>query len=72
MPTSLKVPKALADKFSAITVLADAFGNKHLNNEYLRLIHQAIGELARKRPLAELPKMVDMSQCRLCSNYVTN
>jgi hypothetical protein len=50
MPTSVKVPKALADKFSAITVLTDAFSKKHLNDEYLQLIHQVIGALARKRP----------------------
>ena len=49
MPTSVKVPKALADKFSAITVLTDAFSKKHLNEEYLQLVHQAIGALARKR-----------------------
>jgi len=49
------VPKALAEKFSAITVLTDAFSKKHLNDEYLQLIHHAIGALARKRP-SPLPK----------------
>jgi hypothetical protein len=28
MPTSVKVPKALAEKFSAIIVLTDAFSKK--------------------------------------------
>jgi hypothetical protein len=50
MPTSVKVPKAPAEKFSAITVLTDAFSNKYLDDEYLQLIHQALGVLARKRP----------------------
>jgi len=42
MPTSVKVPKALAEKFSAITVLTDSFSKKHLNDEYLQLVHRAV------------------------------
>ncbi|MDP3902960.1 MAG: DUF6398 domain-containing protein, partial [Methylococcaceae bacterium] len=47
---SVKVPKTMAEKFSAITALTDLFSQKHLNDEYLQLIHHAIGVLARKRP----------------------
>ncbi|NOT11987.1 MAG: hypothetical protein HOP23_09180 [Methylococcaceae bacterium] len=50
MSTSVKVPKALSEKYFALTVLTDAFSKKHLNDEYLQLIHKAIGALARKRP----------------------
>jgi hypothetical protein len=50
MPTPVKVPKAMAEKYAEITALTDAFSKKHLNDEYLLLIHQAIGALARKRP----------------------
>ena len=45
-----RVPRAMAERFSAITALTDAFCEKHLNNEYRVLIHQAVGSLARKRP----------------------
>ena len=50
MPTSVKVPKAMAGKYAVITALTDAFSNKHLNDEYLQLIRHAIAALARKRP----------------------
>jgi hypothetical protein len=41
MSTSVKVPKALSEKYFAITVLTDAFSKKYLNDEYLQLIHKA-------------------------------
>ncbi len=47
---SEKVPKAMAEKFAAITTLTDAFCAKHLSEEYRQMIHQVIGALARKRP----------------------
>jgi len=47
---SVKVPKTMAEKFAAISALTDLFSKKHLNDEYLQLIHHAIGTLARKRP----------------------
>ena len=50
MSTSIKVPKALSEKYFAITGLTDTFSKQHLNDEYLELIHKAIGALARKRP----------------------
>lgn len=50
MSTSERVPKALAEKFSAITALTDAFCAQHLNDEYRQLIHRVVGALARKRP----------------------
>lgn len=40
----------MAEKYSAITALTDAFCAKHLNAEYQQLIHQVVGALARKRP----------------------
>jgi hypothetical protein len=45
-----KIPRAMAEKFSAITALTDAFCEKHLNDEYRVLIHRVVGTLARKRP----------------------
>lgn len=40
----------MAEKFTAITALTDAFCEKQLNDEYRVLIHQVVGSLARKRP----------------------
>jgi len=40
----------MAEKFAAITALADAFCAKQLNDEYRVLIHRVIGSLAGKRP----------------------
>jgi hypothetical protein len=45
-----KIPRAMAEKFSAITALTDAFCEKYLNGEYQVLIHRVVGTLARKRP----------------------
>ena len=50
MPPAEKIPRAMAEKFAAITALADAFCAKQLNDEYRVLIHRVIGSLARKRP----------------------
>jgi hypothetical protein len=50
MPTSVKVPIALAEKYAVITALTDAFSKKHLIDEYLQLIRRAVGALARKQP----------------------
>ena len=35
-----RIPKAMAEKFAAITALTDAFCAQHLNEEYRRLIHR--------------------------------
>ena len=45
-----KVPKAMTEKFAAITILTDAFSAEYLNEEYRQVIHQVVGALARKRP----------------------
>lgn len=50
MSPSEKVPKAMTDKFAAITTLVDAFCAQHLNEEYRQIIHHVVGALARKRP----------------------
>lgn len=50
MPTSVKVPIALAEKYAVITALTDAYSKKHLYDEYLQLIRRAVGALARKQP----------------------
>jgi len=50
MTPSERVPKLMADKFTAITTLTDAFCAQHLNEEYRRMIHRVVGALARKRP----------------------
>lgn len=47
---SEKIPKAMAEKFAAITTLTDAFCAQRLNDEYRQMIHQVVGALARKRP----------------------
>ena len=47
---SEKIPKAMAEKFAAITTLTDALCTKHLNEEYRQVIHKVLGALARKRP----------------------
>ena len=50
MPPPEKIPQAMADKFTAIAALVDAFCAKHLNEEYRQVIFHAVGALARKRP----------------------
>lgn len=45
-----KIPKAMAEKFAAVTSMADAFCAEHLNEEYRQVIQQVVGALARKRP----------------------
>ena len=47
---SQRIPKAMAEKFAAITTLTDAFCDEKLNDEYREMIHQVVGALARKRP----------------------
>lgn len=50
MSSPEKIPKAMAEKFSAISALTDAFCTQNLNEEYRELIHRILGALARKRP----------------------
>lgn len=50
MITTERIPKAMAEKFAAITALTDAFCAEHLNAEYRQMIHRVVGALARKRP----------------------
>ena len=50
MPAPEKIPQAMADKFSAITALTDAFCELHLNEEYRQMIRHVVCALARKRP----------------------
>ena len=40
MPSLERIPRAMVEKFSAITVLTDDFYDKHLNDEYRTLIHR--------------------------------
>ena len=47
---SQRIPKAMAEKFAAITTLTDTFCDEKLNAEYRDMIHQVVGALARKRP----------------------
>ena len=47
---SERVPKAMAEKFAAVTTLTDAFCAGYLNEEYRRLVHHVVGVLARNRP----------------------
>ena len=48
MSSPRKIPKAMAAKFTAITALTDAFGARHLNDEYRLLVRRVVGALARK------------------------
>lgn len=50
MSSPERIPKAMAEKFAAITTLVDAFCASHLNDEYRQMIHHVVGALARKRP----------------------
>ena len=50
MSSSEKIPKAMAEKYSAISALIDAFCAEHLNEEYREIVHHILGTLARKRP----------------------
>lgn len=50
MSPTERIPRAIADKFAAITTLTDAFCEKQLNDEYRVLVHRVVGSLARKRP----------------------
>ena len=45
-----KVPKAMAERFAAITALTDAFCGERLNDKYARMIRAATAALCRKRP----------------------
>jgi hypothetical protein len=50
MSPTERIPRAMADKFAAITALTDTFCAKQLSEEYRALIHRAVANLARKRP----------------------
>ena len=50
MPLPQKIPKIMAEKYSAITTLTDAFCEKYLTEEYQQVVRQVVGALARKRP----------------------
>jgi hypothetical protein len=50
MSPTERIPRAMAEKFNAITALTDAFCAKQLNEEYRVLIHRLVANLARKRP----------------------
>jgi hypothetical protein len=41
-----RIPHAMAEKYAAITALADAFCAKQLNEEYRVLIHRVVANLA--------------------------
>ena len=41
MPSPERIPRAMAEKFSALTALTDAFC-EHLDDEYRALIHRVI------------------------------
>jgi hypothetical protein len=49
MSSSEKIPKAMAEKYAAISALTDAFCTQHLNEECREIIHRILGTLARKR-----------------------
>ena len=47
---SEKIPKAMAEKFAAITPLTDAFCTKHRNEEYRKVIHRLLALWPRSTP----------------------
>lgn len=50
MSDAPRVPKAMQEKFAAITRLTDDFCNKHLDEDYRKIITEAVAALSRKRP----------------------
>ena len=50
MNPSERVPAALREKFDAISQATDAFCGQRLNDEYKKVIRQALSALSRKRP----------------------
>lgn len=50
MTPSEPVPAALREKFNAISQATDAFCDQRLNDEYKKVIRQALAALSRKRP----------------------
>lgn len=50
MTHSERVPAALREKFDAIAQATDAFCDQRLNDEYKKVIRQALAALSRKRP----------------------
>ncbi|MDM8547397.1 DUF6398 domain-containing protein [Candidatus Venteria ishoeyi] len=47
---SENVPKNMAAKYAEITALTDDFCQRHLNDEYAKMIRYAVAAMARKRP----------------------
>lgn len=47
---NIRVPKAMAERYAAITELTDIFCRELLNDEYARMIRAATAALCRKRP----------------------
>lgn len=45
-----KVPKPMHETFEAFAKLTDDFCEKHLNNEYRRLLRKLVAALCRKKP----------------------
>ena len=50
MTPSERVPAALREKFDAIAQATDAFCDLRLNDDYKKVIRQALAALSRKRP----------------------
>ena len=50
MTQSERVPAALREKFDAISQATDAFCGQRLNDDYKKVIRQALAALSRKRP----------------------
>ena len=50
MTQSERVPVALREKFDAISQATDAFCGQRLNDDYKKVIRQALAALSRKRP----------------------
>jgi hypothetical protein len=47
---AVNVPKAMQEKYKAITELTNSFSEEKLNEEYAQLIRKAVAALCRKRP----------------------
>ena len=50
MTNSERVPAALREKFDAVSRATDAFCDQRLNDDYKKVIRQALAALSRKRP----------------------
>lgn len=63
IPTSIKVPKAMAEKYNEIAEIITQFSKEMLNEEYQELCLKALSKLCRKRPSPLLKGRINTWAC---------